>query len=181
MPTKQKPKQTNEAKLRSQVERYEAFFADINSFIDLVKNDRLQLSAAVAREAELKEEYDAARAATRAIRDSISGSKDALFRLVEPGATKFMPLFDRMEPADPEKHGEHSVEWRKDPVTALRLSPIATEALIQADIVCVGQLQDAVMNNPDTWWEKFDGLTSAIAAAIADKLNDFIFRDGGRG
>jgi len=172
--------QTTEAKLRSQLERYEAFFAEIDSFVDYVKQERELLDIAVAKESELKAKYDHARKETRALRDSIAGSKDALFRLVEPGATKFLPLFDRMEPADPDKHGEKSDEWRNDPISALRLSPNTTSILIDADIVAIGQLQDIVLENPSDWWTSIEGITEAVAAAIADSLNDFIARDGGR-
>lgn len=174
-----KTKQTTEAKLRSQLERYESFFTEIDSFVEFVKTERIELQKAIAHEAELKAAYDEARSLTKDLRNSIAGSKDALFRMVEPGATKFMPLFDRMEPADPEKHGEHCTEWRKDPITVLRLSPTATEALIAADVVCVGQLQDRIMGGGD-WFESVEGLSAAIAAAIVDRLNDFVFRDGDR-
>lgn len=177
--TRARKAQTSEAKLRSQIERYEAFFSEIDSFIDFVKSDRVRLEGAVLREAQAKEAYHTAKNEVRDLRDSINGAKDALFRLVEPGVLEFMPLFDRMEPADPEKHGERSNEWRKDPIAALRLSVIATKALVDSDIVCVGQLQDLVLNNGDSWWEEIEGLTAAVAAAIVDKLNDFVFRDGG--
>jgi hypothetical protein len=85
-----------------------------------------------------------------------------------------MPLFDRMEPADEEKHGAHSEEWRKEPVSALRLSLIASNLLAAADVLFVGQLQDRVQRRPDDWSDEIEGLTAPMAAAIADKLNDFI-------
>lgn len=175
-----KKRQTNEARLKSQVERYEAFFAELESFIGFVRDDRLELEKAVVKQAKAKEAYDAAKDEVRQLRDSISGAKDALFRLVEPGVDAFLPLFDRMEPADPDKHGEGADEWRKDPISALRLSPVATQILIDADIVCVGQLQDLVMDQGMDWSEKLEGLSDAVAAAIVDKLNDYIFRRGGR-
>jgi hypothetical protein len=77
-------------------------------------------------------------------------------------------------------HGESSGQWRKDPIATLRLSPIAHQSLIEADILFVGQLQDRVLENSDRWHEEIDGITGAMAAAIVDKLNDFIFNDGGR-
>lgn len=179
---KKRQTQTTEAELRSQVERYEIFFKELESFIGFVRDDRIDLEKAVAREAKAKEAYTAARDEVKALRASITGAKDALFRLVEPGVDKFLPLFDRMEPADPALHGEGAEEWRRDPISALRLSPIATQILIDADIVCVGQLQDVIMADGQDWAdaEKFDGLTDAVAAAIVDKLNDYIFRSGDR-
>ena len=172
--------QTTEAKLRSELERYEAFFSEIEGFIGFVRTEREQLEEAIAEEAAAKERYTSAKARTRALRDSIAGAKDSLYQMIEPGPAKMLPLFDRMEPADPEKHGDHASEWRKDPIAALRLSPLATKALIDSDIVAIGQLQDRVLDNPDNWWESIDGLSDAIAAAIVDKLNDFVLRDGDR-
>tara|TARA_R110002049_G_scaffold59417_1_gene160657 strand:+ start:1304 stop:1849 length:546 start_codon:yes stop_codon:yes gene_type:complete len=181
MATKTKTKtQTETAKLKSQLERYEAFFGELDSFINFVREERVSLETAVAAEAEAKAKLEAARDERRQIEGSIAGAKESLYRLVEPGATKFMPLFDRMEPADPEKHGEHASEWRKKPIAALRLSPIAAKALVDADIIVIGQLQDAVLESPHDWYDRIDGINPAMAAAIVDKLNDFVFRDGGK-
>jgi hypothetical protein len=90
---------------------------------------------------------------------------------------KVLPLFDRMEPADPERHGENAQTWRLKPIAELRLSVKATQFLNDADIVAIGQLQDRVLASA-AWWESIDGFTAALAAAVADKLNDYIFRDG---
>ncbi len=53
-----------------------------------------------------------------------------------------MPLFDRMEEADEELHGKNADEWRKEPIAVLKLSTPSINALIDHDIVVVGQLQD---------------------------------------
>ena len=54
------------------------------------------------------------------------------------------------------------------------LDPRATELLINADVILVGQLQDRIQAASEKWWESIEGLTLPIAAAIADRLNDFI-------
>lgn len=168
--------QTDVAKLKSQLEKYEAFFDELDQFISFVRDRRCELKDAVAREAQCKADYDQAKANRKELELAIGGAKDALYQMVEPGATEFMPLLDRMEPADPEKHGEHASQWRTEPIAALGLSPNATRFLLDADIVAVGQLQDLVLANATFWWEKIEGLSDAVAAAIVDRLNDFIFR-----
>lgn len=166
--------------LAKAVEKYEAMFEEISGFFDFYHREAGELKDAELAVAETKAAYESAKAQAQSIRDAIAGTKDALFRFLEPGAVDFLPLFDRMEPADKKKHGEHAAEWRKDPISALKLSPIANKLLIDAEIILVGQLQDMVLAAPGEWWERIDGLTASVAAAIADKLNDFIFRDGDR-
>lgn len=174
-------KQLSPEAAQAALDKYESMFAEIDEFLQFVHRERDELKEADARVAATKSEYDAAKAEATALRDTISGAKDALFKLLEPGVMKFMPLFDRMEPADKELHGEHADEWRRDPISALRLSPNAAAFLIDADIILVGQLQDRVLANPFEWHDSVPGLTLGIAAAIKDRLNDYIFRDGGRG
>lgn len=172
---KKRPTQTDVAKLQSLVEKYQSFFGELDSFVGFVQDRRAELKAAVVREAEAKEAFQAARNERQELEYAISGAKDSLFRMVEPGAAEFMPLLDRMEPADPELHGVKSSQWRTEPIAALRLSPSATRLLVEADIVAVGQLQDRVLASPADWWSAIEGLTAAVAAAIADGLNDFIY------
>lgn len=182
--TKTKPKtrskQPDVDQLLATIERYEEKFGEIDSFLHFVRNQRDELHTKTLKMHEAKEVYEAVRAEVKELQDSISGAKDSLFRMLEPGVMEFLPLFDRMEPADPDKHGENAEQWRRDPISALRLSSQATTLLIDHDIVVVGQLQDRVLDSPEEWWERIGGLTAAVAAAILDKLNDFIYRDGGR-
>lgn len=186
MITKTKPKPKTQSKqpdieqLLATIEIYEQKFGEIDSFLHFVRNQRDELQEKTVRMHEAKEAYDSIKAEVNELRDSISGAKDSLFRMLEPGVMEFMPLFDRMERADPDKHGDHADQWRRDPISALRLSSQAATLLIDNDIVVVGQLQDRVLDAPEEWWERINGLTAAVAAAILDKLNDFIYRDGGR-
>lgn len=160
--------------LRGAVERYEALWDEVNVFLEFVRNQRDEQKEADLKVAETKAAYEAAKAEAAAVRDTISGAKDSLFKMLEPGTPEILPLFDRMEPADEEKHGANAEEWRKEPIAALRLSPRATELLLAADVILVGQLQDRIQANAD-WWESIDGMTLAVGMAIADRLNDFIF------
>jgi hypothetical protein len=172
--SKKKRQTTDVAKLQAQVERYEAFIGEIDSFVGFVRDRRDELKKVRILEAELKCEYDGIRARRKDLEDAILGAKDSLYQLVEPGANEFMPLIDRMEPTDPEKHGEHASQWRVEPIAVLRLSPTATRLLVDAEVIAIGQLQDRVLASPD-WWQKIDGMSEAIAAAVVDRLNDFIF------
>ena len=63
---------------------------------------------------------------------------------------------------------------------ALRLSLVATRALTDSDVMFVGQLQDRMLAAPAEWWKKFQGLTDASAAAIADQLAEFLKEVTGR-
>lgn len=178
---RQNETQTEVARLKSQLEKYESFFGELDTFIEFTRERRDELVEAIAEEAKLKAQYAEAKERRQTLESSISGAKDALFQLVEPGVMEFMPLLDRMEPADPEKHGEHSDQWRTEPIAALNLSPTATRFLIDADIIAVGQLQDRVLASAAEWYMQIEGITAAVAAAIVDKLNDFIYRKEHRG
>ena len=155
-------------------DQYEQVFGEVEHFIDLIARQEDEISERSRVMFDAKEKYDAARDELNAAREARDGTKHSLFVFLRPGPTKILPLFDRMEPADEEKHGAHSDEWRKEPISALRLSLIATTVLNAADLVFVGQLQDRVQANAAAWWETIEGLTAPMAAAIADKLNDFI-------
>jgi hypothetical protein len=82
-----------------------------------------------------------------------------------------------MEPADEELHGAHSDEWRMKPITALKLSLPSQIALGDADIMLIGQLQDAVMKDPGMWYDEIASISTGSAAAIVDALNSFIARE----
>lgn len=150
--------------LRKQLAAYQQVFDEVEMFTDLVR--RQDDEVATANEAML---------AAKAAYEARDGTKHSLFVFLRPGPMEILPLFDRMAPADEAKHGAHSEEWRKEPLSALRLSLVATGFLTAADVIFVGQLQDRVQDEPEDWWCAIDGLNSATAAAIADRLNDFIF------
>jgi len=172
---KRKPKRSTDPEvLQKLLDQYELVLGEVTHFIDLIQRQEAEVAEQQTITYAAKERYDAARDELSAARDARDGTKHALFMYLKPGPTKILPLFDRMEPADEEKHGANADEWRKEPVAALRLSLVATNVLAAADVLFVGQLQDRVQAEPAAWWEKVEGLTAPMALAIADRLNDFI-------
>ncbi|TXH16848.1 MAG: hypothetical protein E6R03_04825 [Hyphomicrobiaceae bacterium] len=162
------------------LDQYEQVFGEVGHFIELIARQESEISTAQAAVHAAKEKYETLRDELNQAREARDGTKHALFMFLKPGPAEIMPLFDRMEPADEEKHGAHSDEWRKEPVAALRLSLIATNLLAAADVLFVGQLQDRIQAKPNDWFEAVEGLTAPMAAAIADKLNDFIGERSGK-
>lgn len=160
--------------LTALVKQYEQVFGEVEHFIKLIGRQEDEISERRKACFEAKGKYEAAKDELQSACEARDGTKHSLFVFLRPGPADILPLFDRMEPADEEKHGAHSDEWRKEPVAALRLSLVATNVLTAADVIFVGQLQDRVQAEPGDWWEKIEGLTAPMAAAIADKLNDFI-------
>lgn len=142
-----------------------------------------------SQEAETREKAEAVAVAKAALDEAKKDLAEArevqlatvsmLLKLIRPGQPRTYPLFDRMEPADEETHGHGSDEWRKEPIAALKLSGAAMRALIDADVVLVGQLQDRVLADRE-WHADLDGIGDGMADAIETKLNDFIF-DRSRG
>lgn len=153
----------------------ESIFEQIHTFTDAISFHETEITEARADVAEKKEAYEQARENLRELENALDGTKDSLYRFLCPKKGQFMPLFDRMEDADEELHGEGATQWRTEPVASLKLSPLAMKALNDADIVVIGQLQDRVINKPGVWYEEIEGLTTAMAAAIVDKLNEFIY------
>lgn len=123
--------------------------------------------------AEKREAFEAAKAAVREEKDLEHSAVTMLLKFIAPGKLETFPLLDKMEPADEDKHGSGSAEWRKEPISVLRLSAAATAILVAADVVLVGQLQDAMLANRD-WWTKIDGMSAGVADAVELKLNQYI-------
>lgn len=172
---KRKPKRTTDVKaLHKQLAAYEEVFDEVQHFIDLIHKQDGEIAEANVAMLAAKDGFEAAKEVLSGAREARDGTKHALFMYLKPGPAEMLPLFDRMEPADEEKHGEGASEWRKEPISALRLSLIATNLLTAADVIFVGQLQDRVQADGDAWFEKIEGLTAPVAAAIVDRLNDFI-------
>jgi len=88
-----------------------------------------------------REAYDAAKAAVKDERQVEHSTVTMLLKFVTPGSVETFPLFDQMEPADEKAHGTGAAEWRKEPITALRMSSVAVQCLVAGDIVLVGQLR----------------------------------------
>jgi len=171
---KRTKRSTDPETLQKLLDQYEEVFGEVAHFIDLIARQETEIGEIQTETFEAKEKYDSLREQLSQAREARDGTKHALFMFLKPGPTEIMPLFDRMEPADEEKHGANADEWRKDPISALRLSLVATNFLTAADVLFVGQLQDRVQAKPDDWHELIEGITPPMAAAIVDRLNDFI-------
>lgn len=173
--TKKKSKKPDDVEsLRRLVDQYQGIFDEVEHFVALIKRQDDEVHEKQTLVFEAKENYESLKADLAQAKDARDGTKHALFTYLKPGPTEILPLFDRMEEADEEKHGANSDEWRKEPISALGLSLAATEILTAADIVFVGQLQDRVQADAEQWWEKIEGMKAPTAAAILDLLNDFI-------
>lgn len=172
---KTKSRLSRDATKDEQIAQYEAVFEQITSFTDAIKFHDEELTEARLAATEAKEAYDKAKEIVREIEEARDGARHSLVRYLCPRNGEVLPLFDTMEESDEEVHGKHSSEWRAEPVANLKLSVNALKALVDNDIMLVGQLQDRVLASPRDWWEQFSDLGQAVAAAIVDKLNNFIF------
>lgn len=168
--------QLEEAKTR--LETMERFLERVQSFSDVMADAKSRLADMMMEEQSAEQELRAIRGKIRDLKEEISAASDGMLKILEPGPVKFMPLFDRMEKASTQKHGQNASKWREQPLSVLRLSPSSTTILYDAEILFVGQLQDRVLADPESWWFEVDGLSEAVVAAIVDKLNDFVARGG---
>ena len=163
---------------RAELATVNRFLEKVQTFSDVVGEAKTQLKHLKEREREVAEQLADCRDRIKWLKDSIDSASDGMLALLEPGPVKFMPLFDQMEKASPTKHGTNAGKWRELPVSVLRLSPVSTSILYEAEILFIGQLQDTILNDPAEWWKEIEGLTAPIAAAIADKLADFAKKGG---
>lgn len=163
---------------RKQLAVVTRFLDRLQTFSDVVCQAKQELRRLESQKSELENELRDVKESIRSVRELISSSNDSVLAVIEPGPAEFMPLFDRMEKAQPEKHGANASKWREKPIALLRLSPTASACLIEAEILFIGQLQDRILDAPTDWWEHIPGLTAPIAAAIADKLTDFAGKGG---
>lgn len=167
-------KQSDDQKYKQAIKKYEEVFDEINRFTDLIREQDDEIVAARLELEKKNNEFLAAKkhvAELEALRD---GAQYSLYVYLRPGVEKILPLFDQMDPADDKKHGRGSNKWRKDPVSAIRISLPSVKLLNAADIMFVGQLQDKIQAEPHDWWKSINGLTEPIAAAIVDRLNEFL-------
>jgi len=155
------------------VEAMQAYIAEIDKFATMLRDQQLEIERLAKNAAWAKETYEKAKEAVREAKEYEHGTVSLLLKFIRPGSIDVMPLFDTMEPANEEKHGEHSSEWRKEPITSLSLSANAMRALIAADVVLVGQLQDLVLKGPD-WAKDMAEINDGMAQAIEAKLHAFI-------
>ncbi len=118
MATKRKPKSTPEDTLK----RYEEIFENITCFTDAIAKSEGEIDKARAVVEEARAKLDSAKAALSELMAIQDGNKQALYAYLHPKNGEILPLFDLMEPADEDKHGVKSDEWRKEPISALGLS-----------------------------------------------------------
>jgi hypothetical protein len=161
--------------LEEKVDRYESIWQQLTSFTAGIAEQEDEIAAASAEVAEAKDRFEQAKKDHAELVAARDGAKHSLFRFLHPKDGEFLPLLDRMEPADEEKHGANAAVWRNDPISALKIAPHAMIALSDAEIVVVGQLQDRVLANPDDWYLPIHGVTSVCASGVVDRLNSFIF------
>lgn len=154
------------------------FLDKVQTFSDEITSAKEDLFELQERERDLAAKIRDVRMRISEAKEHIESASNGMLAILEPGPVKFMPMFDRMEKAVPAKHGQNAQKWRELPVSALKLSPISTSLLYEAEILFIGQLQDVILADPEAWWEKITGLTKPIAAAVADKLTDFV-KSGG--
>jgi hypothetical protein len=153
------------------------FVAEIDRFGLLLETQEAETRTKSEAVAVAKEKLDEAKRELTESKDLQLATVAMLLKLIRPGQPRTYPLFDQMAPADEETHGHGSDEWRKDPISVLKLSGLALRALIDADIVLVGQLQDRVLKDVKDgrdWHELLDGISDGMADAIEAKLNEFI-------
>lgn len=160
-------------KKKPQADAMERYIGEIDRFAEMLRTQQekireLEKDVAVARTV-----FDEAKDALREAKDHEHCTVSLLLKFIRPGSIDIMPLFDTMEPANEEVHGNNATDWRKEPVVALGLSAAALRALIEADIVLVGQLQDRILQG-EGWAEDLDGVNDGMAQAIEAKLHQFI-------
>lgn len=158
----------------SELDLLRHYVGKMDQFAELLRQSDEQIDELEREQAVRKQAYDDIRDAVREAKDVQSSTVKLLLHFVKPGTIDIMPLFDQMEPTDEETQGAGAGEWRKEPIAVLALSAAAMRALIDADIVLVGQLQDLVLADPDEWYAELGAVTAGMAEAIAAKLHTYI-------
>lgn len=159
----------------------ERYIAEIDRFATILRTQQESMLELEKDVAVAKAVLDEAREKLREAKDIEHGTVSLLLKFIRPGSIDVMPLFDTLEPAQEELHGKHADEWRKEPIVALELSAAALRALIDADVVLVGQLQDRILGaGEQDWFAGIEGINEGMAQAIEAKLQQFI-EERGRG
>lgn len=152
----------------------ERYIAEIDRFATLLRDSQQSIAALEHDQAEKKEAYEGAKSAVKEARDVEHATVSLLLRFVRPGSPEVLPLFDTMQPAVEKTHGAGAKQWRKEPIAVLGLSGLAMSALIAADVVLVGQLQDLMLADPEEWYGEIDGISQGMAEAIAAKFAAYV-------
>ncbi len=151
----------------------ERYIGEIDRFAGMLRTQQEKIRELEKDVAVAKLVFEEAKDALREAKENEHCTVSLLLKFIRPGSIDIMPLFDTMDPAEDEVHGNNATEWRKEPVVVLDLSAAALRALIDADIVLVGQLQDRILSG-DGWADDLDGINEGMAQAIEAKLARFI-------
>lgn len=151
----------------------EKYIGEIDRFATMLRDQQVRIAKLSDEAFDAKLAYETAKDAVREAKEVEHNTVSLLLKFITPGSIDIMPLFDTMAPANEKVHGSNSTEWRKEPISELNLSAGAARALIDADIVLVGQLQDRVLKGPD-WAAEFESINDGMAQAIEAKLHQFI-------
>jgi len=165
-PTKKAPNEEALTRMRRYIE-------EVDRFASLLRDTQSQIVELSRDSAIKKAAYEDAKEAVREAKEIEHNTVSLLLKFIVPGSCDILPLFDRMEEPDEEVHGEHAKEWRSETVAVLKLSAAAMRALIDANIVLVGQLQDRLLADPDAWYGPVQ-ISLGMAEAIAAKLQEFV-------
>jgi len=158
----------------SELDLLRHYVEKMDQFAELLRQSDEQIDALEREQAVRKQAYEDIRDSVREAKDVQASTVKLLLHFVKPGTIDIMPLFDQMAPADEKTQGPGAAEWRKEPIAVLGLSAAALRALVAADIVLVGQLQDLLLADPEEWYAEFESLTAGMAEAIAAKLHAYI-------
>lgn len=158
----------------SELDRLRTYVEKMDQFAEMLRRGDDSIDELKREEASRKQALEEIRAARKEAEDTQVATVKLLLHFVRPGTTDFFPLFDTMAPADEETQGTGATEWRKEPIAVLGLSAAAMRALIAADVVLVGQLQDLLIADPDAWYGEMDEVTAGMAEAIATKFHNFV-------
>lgn len=152
----------------------ERYISEIDRFAEMLSDQQRNIRELEEELAIARAKYDEAKQAVKEQKDVEHATVSLLLKFIRPGSIEILPLFDTMEPADEEIHGVNASEWRNEPIARLGLSAAALRALIDAEIVLVGQLQDRIVARPSTWMVEIEGLNDGMAQAIEAKLDQFV-------
>lgn len=177
MKATKEPKNTNGKK--PDATAMERYIAEIDRFAGMLRTQQDSIRDLEKECAVAKTVYEESKDKLREAKDIEHGTVSLLLKFIRPGSIDVMPLFDTMEPAEEEVHGVNADEWRKEPVVVLDLSAAALRALIDADVVLVGQLQDRILKGEE-WADGLEGVSEGMAQAIEAKLREFIEDRSGR-
>jgi hypothetical protein len=164
---------------KSELDVLKRYVAEIDRFAELLRRSQEQIGELERDLAVKRQAHEEAKAAVKEAKDIEHSTITLLLKMVTPGSPEIMPLFDTMEPSVEKKHGPKSKTWRKEPIAVLGLSAAALRALIGADVVLVGQLQDLILADPeedgeDEWWSGLEGVSAGMAEAILAKFYEYV-------